>query len=132
MAEKRLEDEDVKFYTSAELAKMMGVLRETVEYWCRKGKIKAVVTPGGHYRIPEQEVKRVLKGMGIPKGASERYYSTSEVARILNVHPLTVTRWCREGKIKTITTLGGYYRIPASEVERLLTTRTKRKKRGQE
>jgi len=50
----------------------------------------------------------------------KKFYGTVEVARILGVAPLTVWRWCKEGKIKAGKTPGGQFRIPREEVERLL------------
>ena len=49
-----------KFYTTFEVAKILSVNPLTVWRWCKKGKIKAWRTPGGHYRIPREEVDRLL------------------------------------------------------------------------
>jgi len=50
----------------------------------------------------------------------EKLYRIKEVAEILGVHPKTVQRWAREGKIKVIYTVGGRRRIPESELKKLL------------
>ena len=50
----------------------------------------------------------------------ERRYRTGEVAKALSVSRKTVRKWIKEGKIKAERTLGGQYRIPESEVRRLL------------
>ena len=50
----------------------------------------------------------------------EKMYSTGEVAEMLGVDYATVARWARTGKIKAIRTVGGHWRIPESEVKRLL------------
>ena len=50
------------FYTTFEAAKILGVNPLTVWRWCKGGKIKAWRTPGGHYRIPKQELDRLLAG----------------------------------------------------------------------
>ncbi len=47
-------------------------------------------------------------------------YTPSEFARMMGVHALTVTSWCREGQIRSQKTVGGHCRIPRSEVERVL------------
>ncbi|MHA1595538.1 MAG: MerR family transcriptional regulator [Candidatus Baldrarchaeia archaeon] len=44
----------------------------------------------------------------------------SEVARILNVSRHTVLNWIRKGKIRAIRLPSGRYRIPESEVRRIL------------
>ncbi|ADV65433.1 IS607 family transposase [Desulfurococcus mucosus] len=51
---------------------------------------------------------------------SERLLRPSETCRILGVSYSTLRRWISEGHIKAIRTVGGKYRIPYSEVERLL------------
>ena len=43
-----------------------------------------------------------------------------EACRALGVSYVTLRRWIKEGKIKAVQTLGGKYRIPESEVKRLL------------
>ncbi len=43
-----------------------------------------------------------------------------EACRLLGVSYVTLRRWIKEGKIKAVQTLGGKYRIPESEVKRLL------------
>jgi len=49
----------------------------------------------------------------------ERYLTPSEVAEILGMSRSGVIKWIREGKIKAIE-INGRWRIPYSEVERLL------------
>lgn len=43
-----------------------------------------------------------------------------DVAVAMGVTPLTVRRWCDLGMIESSKTLGGVRRIPASELDRLL------------
>ena len=43
-----------------------------------------------------------------------------EACRLLGVSYVTLRRWIKERKIKAVQTLGGKYRIPESEVKRLL------------
>ena len=45
-----------------EACKVLGVSYTTLRRWIKEGKIRAVRTLGGKYRIPEGEVKRILKG----------------------------------------------------------------------
>jgi excisionase family DNA binding protein len=49
-----------------------------------------------------------------------RLYSASEVARLVGVSPKTVRSWCQMKKIKAFRLLNGRWRIPESEVMRLL------------
>jgi putative resolvase len=39
-------------YRVGEVAEKLGVHRDTVQAWCRAKKLDAIVTKGGHYRIP--------------------------------------------------------------------------------
>ena len=50
----------------------------------------------------------------------EALLTPAEVAALFRVHPKTVTRWARAGKISAVRTLGGHRRYRASEVRRLL------------
>lgn len=52
--------------------------------------------------------------------SAERFYSTGESARLLKVSQITVKRWIYAGKIRAIKTVAGRYKIPESEVTRLL------------
>ena len=49
----------------------------------------------------------------------ERHYSTREVCEILGIANRTLRRWIKEGKVKAVN-IGGRWRIPESEVKRLL------------
>lgn len=43
-----------------ESALRLGISYPTMKQWIYRGKIKAVKTPGGHYRIPEAELDALL------------------------------------------------------------------------
>jgi molybdopterin-binding protein len=44
--------------TPREFAGRMGISYPTVKQWLYRGKLRAVRTPGGHYRIPAEEVEK--------------------------------------------------------------------------
>ena len=46
----------------------------------------------------------------------------AEVASLFRVHPKTVTRWAKAGKLSVIKTLGGHRRYKDSEVKALMST----------
>ncbi len=51
----------------------------------------------------------------------ERFYRLTEVARILQVSPLTVRRWVIEGKLKAFHPAGTrLYRIPESALREFI------------
>jgi len=49
----------------------------------------------------------------------ERHYSTREVCEILGIANRTLRRWIKEGRVRAVN-VGGRWRIPESEVRRLL------------
>jgi excisionase family DNA binding protein len=51
--------------------------------------------------------------------AGEEYIAPAEAARLLKVSPRTITRWAREGRLPSITTLGGHRRFPRAAIEGL-------------
>ncbi len=50
----------MRFYTTGEASRVLGVSGETLRHWVRSGKLNAAVTRGGHLRIPEIEITRLL------------------------------------------------------------------------
>lgn len=52
---------DGPLLTPREFAARMGISYPTVKQWLYRGKLRAIKTPGGHYRIPAEEVARQLQ-----------------------------------------------------------------------
>lgn len=50
----------VQLYPVRQACKVLGVSYPTLKQWIYKGKIKTVKTQGGHHRIPETEIDRLL------------------------------------------------------------------------
>ena len=50
----------VQLYPVRHVCKVLGVSYPTLKQWIYKGKIKSVKTQGGHHRIPETEIDRLL------------------------------------------------------------------------
>jgi len=65
-----------KLYTTGEVARIFGVSYVAVKKWAYSGKIKYIRTPGGKYRYPESEIRRVL-GEQMPKGKVAVYARVS-------------------------------------------------------
>ncbi len=62
----------------------------------------------------------------------EKYFTTEQVSNILQVHPFTILKFIKEGKLKGIK-LGRVYRIKESDVQEFLEERmTTVKKKPQE
>jgi molybdopterin-binding protein len=49
-----------KLYSVRDACKVLGVSYPAMKQWIYKGKIKTVLTPGGHHRVPENEIDRLL------------------------------------------------------------------------
>lgn len=43
-----------------EAARILGISYPTLKQWIYRGKLKTVRTPGGHHRVPESEIDRMI------------------------------------------------------------------------
>ena len=43
-----------------EAAQILGISYPTLKQWIYHGKLKSVKTPGGHHRVPESEIDRLI------------------------------------------------------------------------
>jgi excisionase family DNA binding protein len=63
--------------------------------------------------------------MAVAMAEPETYLTVEQAAQRLGIHEETVRRWLRSGKLRgNLLSERAGYRIPASEVERLLTGRS--------
>jgi CheY-like chemotaxis protein len=53
-------------YTTHDIARFCDVYSSSVINWINSGKLKSYSTPGGHHRVPREEVVLLLESMGIP------------------------------------------------------------------
>lgn len=63
-------------YSVGKTAKLLGVHFNTVKNWIYSGKIKAIKTLGGQYRISESEIRRLI-GKPAPKNKAVIYARVS-------------------------------------------------------
>jgi excisionase family DNA binding protein len=54
-----------------------------------------------------------------PSSATTPHLRPAEVAELLGVHPKTVSRWAKEGKLAFRRTLGGHRRYPEPAIREL-------------
>jgi excisionase family DNA binding protein len=54
-----------------------------------------------------------------PSSATTPHLRPADVAELLGVHPKTVSRWAKEGKLPFLRTLGGHRRYPEHEIREL-------------
>ncbi len=60
---------DSALYRLSEAARLLSISSPTLKHWIHRGRIRAVQTPGGHYRVPQAEIQRlsgVRKMDGLP------------------------------------------------------------------
>jgi excisionase family DNA binding protein len=57
---------ETAYLTRREVARLFGVSTSTVTRWAQRGLIKAVRTPGGHYRFPADETRRAARRANSP------------------------------------------------------------------
>lgn len=50
----------IRMYKVAEVARMVNVTPHAVLRWIHTGKVSALKLPAGGYRIPENEVNRIM------------------------------------------------------------------------
>ena len=43
-----------------EASRILGISYPTLKQWIYRGKIRTVKTPGGHHRVPESEIDRMI------------------------------------------------------------------------
>lgn len=53
-----------ELHTPRAAAERLGISYPTIKQWLYRGKLHAVKTPGGHYRIHEREIQRFLQPTG--------------------------------------------------------------------
>jgi molybdopterin-binding protein len=59
-----------KLYTPRDAAQVLGISYASLKQWIYRGKVKSVQTLGGHHRIPESEIDRLLPRVTV-SGAPE-------------------------------------------------------------
>lgn len=69
-------DQDKKYLTPNEVAKLLMVSPITVRQWAQKGQLTAMTTPGGHRRFLQEDLLRFARQRGlalaIPDDSSQR------------------------------------------------------------
>jgi excisionase family DNA binding protein len=60
------ETQQPEFLSRGEVARLFGVSVSTVTRWARTGLIKAVRTPGGHYRFRAEETRQAARPAAEP------------------------------------------------------------------
>lgn len=61
-----------KLFSPREAAQVLGVSYPTLKQWIYKKKIQTIKTAGGHHRVPEKEIDRLLYRASQGQEVSER------------------------------------------------------------
>ena len=99
-------------------ANIMNVSYQTIKNYIYSDKIRTIKTPGGQYRIYHSDMLKIMANETASLENREMF-SVREVASILHVSYQTIKNYIYAGKIKTIKTPGGQYRIPRSDLMNL-------------
>ena len=54
----------MKHFSTGQAAKMLSVTPDAILKWIKQGRICAMRTPGGHYRVPEDQIMAILDQAG--------------------------------------------------------------------
>jgi excisionase family DNA binding protein len=58
-----------------EVCRSLGISYSTLSRWVREGRIRAIRTAGGVFRVPESEVRRIAEGLPISKEVGAVIYA---------------------------------------------------------
>ncbi len=85
------------FYTTHQAAKLLAVSLKTVQLWVESGVLQAWKTPGGHRRIPEGSVQRMLdqRRDSVESSAPQtrRLLVVDDDVRTRRLYQLTIEHW---------------------------------------
>ena len=101
-----------KTLSISDAADYLGVSAETLRRWDRKGKFKAFRTKGGQRRYSFRDLEAYRLGRVKPTKLT-----ISQAAQQIGVHPETLRRWEREGKVEAERTQGGQRRFTSEHIE---------------
>jgi len=86
-----------KLLRPKEVCQRLGISYSTLSRWVREGRIRAIRTAGGVFRIPESEVRRIAEGLPISKEVRAVIYarvSSSDQRSDLERQVEYLTQYC--------------------------------------
>jgi len=86
-----------KLLRPREVCQRLGISYSTLSRWVREGRIRAIRTAGGVFRIPESEVRRIAEGLPISKEIRAIIYtrvSSSDQKSDLERQVQYLTQYC--------------------------------------
>ena len=91
-----------------EVCQRLGVSYSTLARWVREGRIRAIRTAGGKYRVPESEVRRIAEGLPISKEIRAIIYarvSSSDQKSDLERQIQYLTEYCASKGYRVVNVL---------------------------
>ena len=91
-----------------EVCRRLGISYSTLSRWVREGRIKAVRTAGGVFRVPESEVRRIAEGLPISKEVRAVIYarvSSSDQRSDLERQVQYLTQYCSSKGYRVVDVL---------------------------
>jgi excisionase family DNA binding protein len=91
-----------------EVCQRLGISYSTLSRWVREGRIKAIRTAGGVFRIPESEVRRIAEGLPISKEIRAVIYarvSSSDQRSDLERQVEYLTQYCSSKGYRVVDVL---------------------------
>jgi excisionase family DNA binding protein len=74
-------NQKVRIFSALEVANICGVVNQTAINWIRNGHLKAFTTPGGQYRVYEEDLSAFLDKRGMRNSFNALHLITGDSAR---------------------------------------------------
>ena len=97
-----------KLLRPKEVCQRLGISYSTLSRWVREGRIRAIRTAGGVFRVPESEVRRIAEGLPISKEIRAIVYarvSSTDQKSDLERQIEYLTQYCSSKGYKVIDVL---------------------------
>jgi len=91
-----------------EVCQRLGISYSTLSRWVREGRIRAIRTAGGKFRVPESEVRRIAEGLPVSKETRAVIYarvSSSDQKGDLERQVQYLTEYCASKGYRVIDVL---------------------------
>lgn len=107
-----------QFVTTRQAADILNIPLNSVTQWCRTGLI-ASRRLGGRYRIPKWVIRNLRRVRTPATSDAKPFVKLSEAAKILDVRPDMLRRWCQKGKTPC-RRVGRHYELSRTTINRLM------------
>jgi excisionase family DNA binding protein len=97
-----------KLLRPKEVCQRLGISYSTLSRWVREGRIRAVKTAGGVFRVPESEVRRIAEGLPISREVRVVIYarvSSSDQRSDLERQVQYLTQYCSSKGYRVVDVL---------------------------